>query len=259
MFFVMSGRESVVMNQAGLAAFWEKEDVRYADLVNTLCSCILLSGRLFNREEVLLRVLLVLLLGGFGLSGWYIPCVLAEMSGPHTAQSAVRVDEVGNKRASSTHIGVIMALLATFDEARVLPSEHEPEANQLIHALIQLQSAVVKSPSSAVRQFVETALDSKGVPCDGLAQGCLLETGLTMKALEALMDYGDVRSPWGQRQVAEGFQAYNVQVGDWTLLSEIVHSARERLVTRGETLEEVFARCRSEMSGRRVLQPQETL
>ncbi len=38
-------------------------------------------------------------------------------------------------------VGHIMALLAVFEEADVLPPEASPEANALIHALIQTQAA----------------------------------------------------------------------------------------------------------------------
>lgn len=53
-------------------------------------------------------------------------------------------------RASAQHVGSVMALLATFQEADVLPPEASPEANQLIRALIQFQSAFMKSQNPAV-------------------------------------------------------------------------------------------------------------
>ena len=46
-----------------------------------------------------------------------------------------------------------MALLAVFDEAQVLPPEGSSEATQLVHALIQAQSAFLKSQNPAVRNF----------------------------------------------------------------------------------------------------------
>ncbi|HEX2055392.1 MAG TPA: kelch repeat-containing protein, partial [Nitrospiraceae bacterium] len=42
-------------------------------------------------------------------------------------------------RATSRHVGSVMAMLATFDEAHVLPPEGTAQANQIIKALIQFQ------------------------------------------------------------------------------------------------------------------------
>ena len=65
---------------------------------------------------------------------------------------------VTSERASSSMIGNIMALLATFDEAAILPPEGTAQANQVIHGLIQLQSALIKSPSSELAAYRMTAL-----------------------------------------------------------------------------------------------------
>src|SRR2546428_6318163 len=50
-------------------------------------------------------------------------------------------------------VGHIMALLAVFEEADVLPPETSPEANALIHALIQTQAALTKSTNPATRRW----------------------------------------------------------------------------------------------------------
>src|SRR2546422_1233685 len=48
-------------------------------------------------------------------------------------------------------VGHIMALLAVFEEADVLPPEASPEANALIHALIQTQAALTKRDRKSTR------------------------------------------------------------------------------------------------------------
>ena len=48
-----------------------------------------------------------------------------------------------------------MALLATLQEAGILPPEGTPEANKVIQIVIQFQGLFMKSTDSAVRQFVE--------------------------------------------------------------------------------------------------------
>ena len=49
-------------------------------------------------------------------------------------------------------VGHIMALLSVFEQADALPPESSPEANQLIHALIQTQAALTKSTDPATRR-----------------------------------------------------------------------------------------------------------
>src|SRR6266508_5124505 len=55
-------------------------------------------------------------------------------------------------------VGHIMALLAVFEEADVLPPEASPEANALIHALIQTQAALTKTTNPATRGWFAEAL-----------------------------------------------------------------------------------------------------
>src|SRR5436853_3486780 len=55
-------------------------------------------------------------------------------------------------------VGHIMALLAVFEEADVLPPETSPEANALIHALVQTQAALTKSANPATRRWFADAL-----------------------------------------------------------------------------------------------------
>src|SRR2546426_7281457 len=57
-------------------------------------------------------------------------------------------------------VGHVMALLAVFEEAAVLPPETSPEANALIHALIQTQAALIKSTNPATRDRKSTRLNS---------------------------------------------------------------------------------------------------
>src|SRR6266542_948807 len=50
-------------------------------------------------------------------------------------------------------VGNVMALLAVFEDADVLPPESSPDANALIHALIQTQAALRKSGNPVVREW----------------------------------------------------------------------------------------------------------
>src|SRR5256712_14228863 len=55
-------------------------------------------------------------------------------------------------------VGHVMALLAVFEEAAVLAPETSPEANALIHALIQNQAALTNSTNPATQTWVADAL-----------------------------------------------------------------------------------------------------
>ena len=164
-------------------------------------------------------------------------------SPPHPAIPSTK------RRASAAHIGAVMAVLATFDEANVLPPEHDPQANQLIHTLIQLQSVVMKSQSPEVRDWVLSALKAKfGDSAEQVQEG-LRRTGLTMDSLEAVVGYSAAHPPWNGDELADGFRAFNVRQKDWKLLREILLKAQEQIAVKGETLTEVFARRRLEMPG----------
>ncbi len=159
------------------------------------------------------------------------------------------VNDQTKTRVSSAHIGAVMALLATFHDAKVLPPEHAPEANQLIHTLIQFQSVVMKSQNPEIREWSLSALRVKyGSEAKDVHAG-LSDTGLTMGSLEALVDYADIHSPWDHVELAEGFLAFNVQQEDWMLLRKILLKAREEFAKRGEALATVFAHQREKMPG----------
>lgn len=159
------------------------------------------------------------------------------------------VVRLASQRTSAAHIGSVMAILATFDEAKVLPCEQDPKANQLIHTLIQLQSMVLKSQNPAIREWVLSALRVKSGNSAEQVQKDLQRTGLTMESLEAFVGYSEMSSPWNRVELGDGFHEYNVWQEDWMLLQKILVAAREQVQVRGETLAEVFARQRLHMPG----------
>ncbi|GJL63121.1 MAG: hypothetical protein NPIRA04_17750 [Nitrospirales bacterium] len=159
------------------------------------------------------------------------------------------VTRATTQRAPAAHIGSVMAILGTFHEAGVLPSEHDPEANQLIHTLIQLQSVVLKSQNPAIHEWVLSSLQVKSGGSVEHVREDLRRTGLTMESLEAFVAYGQISSPWDRPELSDGFHQYNVRQEHWRLLQKILVTAREQLRARGETLTQVFARQRAEMPG----------
>src|SRR5574339_571395 len=64
-------------------------------------------------------------------------------------------------RTPSAPVGASMALLATLQDAGILPPEGTPDANKVIQIVIQFQGLFMKSMDMAVRQFVDEALKTK--------------------------------------------------------------------------------------------------
>jgi len=155
-------------------------------------------------------------------------------------------------RTPAAHIGSVMAILATFHEAGVLPPESSPEADRLIHALIQSQSVFLKSSDPVVRKVFSSALAEKfdAEKAASLTQA-FAETGWTSETLEALVDYPAQRPPADEPHVAEIFRDYNVTITDWTFVGQVFAQARKELLKQGKQVHAVFAAQRASMPGAR--------
>lgn len=155
-------------------------------------------------------------------------------------------------RTPAAHVGSIMALLATFHEAGVLPPESSPEADRLIHALIQSQSVFLKNPDPVVRDIFVSALSEKfgAKKATSLTQA-FAATGWTSETLEALVDYF-ARRPMGDGpRLAESFHEYSVTTADWTLVEHVFAKAREQFLKQGKQVHAVFATQRASIPGTR--------
>ncbi len=153
------------------------------------------------------------------------------------------------RRATPQLVGAIMALLATFDDAGVLPPESSPEANRLTKALIQFQSAFINSVDAEVRRWFTEAIEAKFGPHSSDAIARFRINGWTSESLEAVVDYAAVHSVWDRDGLEQGFRAFNVGKTDWELLTRVFHSARERLAADGRDLHQTYAARRREMPG----------
>ncbi len=153
------------------------------------------------------------------------------------------------RRAAPQLVGAVMALLATFDDAGVLPPESSPEANRLIKALIQFQSAFMKSADAGVRRWFTEAIEAKFGAQSSDAVARFRTNGWTSESLEAVVDYAAVHSVWDRDGLEQGFREFNVGKADWELLTRIFRSARERLAANGKDLHGTYAAKRREMPG----------
>jgi hypothetical protein len=152
-------------------------------------------------------------------------------------------------RATSQHVGSVMAMLATFDEAHVLPPENSPQANQIIKALIQFQSAFLKSRNPAVRDFFAAAQQAKFGLEAGDVVTAFQQTGWTSAVMEALVDYGAQERAWQDGTLADGLRDYNVTRTDFELLVELFRRAKQQFQARGEDVHQIYAARRREMPG----------
>jgi len=168
-----------------------------------------------------------------------------EMFVPPSVQTGGRQGD----RASPKQVGTIMALLAAFEEAGVLPTESSREANRLIKALIQFQAAFMRSINPAVRQLLAEALIEHLGDRAQAAADSFQADGWTSQALEAVVNYVERHSVWDQPGLEEGFQAYNIGRSDFELLAQTFLTARAKLIARGEDFHAVYASRRHDMPG----------
>jgi hypothetical protein len=164
---------------------------------------------------------------------------------------AQTVPPPGSKRTPSAQVGAVMALLATFEDAGVLPPEKSPDANRIIKALIQFQSAFMKSENPAVRGFLNEALTAKL----GEAAPATVETfrtgGWSSQALEAVVDYSAAKPVWTQPELIEGFRAFNIGRDDFDLLARVFTDARAAYARKGRDIHDAAAARRKEMPGKK--------
>ena len=133
-------------------------------------------------------------------------------------------------------VGHIMALLAVFEEAGALPPENSPEANALIHALIQTQAALTKSANPATRGWFAAALRRSETPEAEPAP----REGLTSRALEAIVAYAETHPPTARPDVMAGFQEFNVSPADLELMARVYRQARDRFRSTGRNIHRIY-------------------
>src|SRR5436309_572784 len=133
-------------------------------------------------------------------------------------------------------VGHVMALLAVFEEADVLPPESSPEANELIHALIQTQAVLTKSTNPATRRWFAEALRQSEAPG---AEPDPRE-GLTSHALEAIVTYAGTHPPTARPDVMAGLQEFNVSPADLDLMARVYRQARDRFRSTGRNIHRIY-------------------
>jgi hypothetical protein len=139
-------------------------------------------------------------------------------------------------QSSRPLVGQVMALLAVFEEADVLPPETSPEANALIHALIQTQAALTKTTNPAAQKWFAEALRS----AEARGEGPVSREGLTSRTLEAILAYAATHRPAERPALLAGLREFNIGQPDFDLMARVFEEARDRFRAKGQDLHRAF-------------------
>lgn len=142
-----------------------------------------------------------------------------------------------------------MALLATLQDADVLPPEGSPEANRVIQIVIQFQGLFMKSSDPAVRQFLDQALVWKYTDRAEELETSFLKGGWTSEIVEAVCERYATRSDQERARLAGPFSRVNMRPADFELLGELYVKARARFSQQGQDIHRIFAEHRRTMPG----------
>ena len=172
------------------------------------------------------------------------------LSQPRTeAPLAVTFTAAQPARTPSPYIGSVMALLATFEDAGVLPPEGTPQANGIIKAVIQFQSAFLKSNHPAVRQFFAEAHRVKFGNRAGEIEASFRQSGWSADTLDAVIEAGQSENAWSATNLSDGLREFNIGKPDFDNLVQLYQHSAANFSTRGKTFQEVYALRRREMPG----------
>ena len=142
-----------------------------------------------------------------------------------------------------------MALLATLQDADVLPPEGTPEANRVIQIVIQFQGLFMKSSDPVVRGFFDQALAMKYAGRAEELGASFRKGGWTSEVVEAVCEYYARGSAQERSRLAEAFSQVNMRPADFELLSELYTKARSRFSQQGEDIHQIFTAHRRTMPG----------
>ena len=142
-----------------------------------------------------------------------------------------------------------MAVLATLQDADVLPPEGTPEANRVIKAVIQFQSVFLKSGDLSVQLFLAQALTTQGERSADKTLSRFRSTGWTSEVLEALSEQWVTTTIDQREHLAPGFRQFNVSLNDFDSLMELIAKAHTTFMQERQDIHQVFAQRRREMPG----------
>jgi len=152
-------------------------------------------------------------------------------------------------KQTSPHVGSAMAVLATLQQAAVLPPEGTREADRIIQAVIQLQSVFAKGTDPAIQEFARRALTDKYGDRATTSLEQFRTSGWTADILEALADADVKASPDERKTLASGLRQFNLSVDDFRRFMQLVRDGRSALTAQGLAFDEVYTHHRNQMPG----------
>ncbi len=183
-----------------------------------------------------------------GVEGFSWPLLRADVISVSRSMYS-RLELLASERTQPSRVGTIMAMLATFDEAGVLPLEGTPRANQLIHALIQLQSAFLKSPSRELSAYLLAAEKQWELQHSDREFRSLTQAGLTSRVLESLILYDKAHPLWEKQEIVTAVKRFNLTQSDWVLMVALVNQAEMVFHERGDSIHQFYDQWRVKMPG----------
>ncbi len=165
----------------------------------------------------------------------------------HSAAPRIARDDADGRfsprRASPAQVGAVMALLATFEEARALPPETSRDAPHIVKALIQFQAAFMKSDRPSIRHALDNALG------DESAVTLFRTKGWTSHSFQAIMARLAEDRLWADPDFGQGLRAYNVGREDYDLLASVFAAAQQAFAKKGTDFHTAYTAKRREMPG----------
>ncbi|MDF2460216.1 MAG: uncharacterized protein K0S79_2632, partial [Nitrospira sp.] len=152
-------------------------------------------------------------------------------------------------RTPSGPVGASMALLATLQDANILPPEGTPAANRVIQIVIQFQGLFMNDTDPTVGQFLDQALASKFADRSEEAATAFRQGGWTSQVLEAVCDRYTTSSTDERARLAAPFARVNMRPEDLGWLCELYTKARAAFIQQRRDIHRIFAEHRRSMPG----------
>jgi hypothetical protein len=184
-----------------------------------------------------------------GLAGFFFLSAMLMWRPPFERQPTVTGVTVEAARTPSPYIGSVMALLATFEDAGILPPEGTSQANGIIKAVIQFQSAFLKSRHPVVQQFFAEAHRRKFGSRAAEIEASFQQGGWTAESFGAVMEARETTNAWADHGLVDAFKEFNIGKPDFDLLAQLYRQSADAFSLQGKTFQEVYAQRRLEMPG----------
>lgn len=160
-------------------------------------------------------------------------------------------------RTPSGPVGASMALLATLQDAGILPPEGSPEANRVIQMVIQFQALFMKSTDPGVRQFVDEAFRATFAARAQDVSAEFRKGGWTSQVVEAVCEhYANISTP-ERAKLSQSFARVNMRPAHFESLCDLYAKARAVFSQQGRNIHRIFAEHRRTMPGAKPFDPKE--